>query len=188
MADLIYLSGPPGVGKSTLMAHLTAGLRRAPHRKPFAHDELLDGSGRPVAVELGHHREAFPGTDTLSMGVAPLAYAWIAGRPAELVLAEGDRLASRGFLRAATEAGYTAWLVDLDAPEPVLVARRDARGSRQNPTWVKGRVTKARRLAANAIEYGWSLISLDATRPTPDLAAELHGAIAALSALPQEAR
>jgi hypothetical protein len=198
--SLVYLSGAPGTGKSTLMARLTEGCARERQLKPFAHEELYEpmvpGLNRggvllPIGVELGQRRPGFPGTDTLGMAVSPVACRWIAERPFELVLAEGDRLANQAFLTAALDAGYQVHLVHLHADATLLGQRYLARGSRQNETWRKGRVTKAANLAS------WAAISRTADRPelhlwrfdtglaSPgEISAALRRAIPALRVLP----
>jgi ribose 1,5-bisphosphokinase PhnN len=178
---LVYLSGPPAVGKSTLMRELTAGCLRDQRDSPFAHDLLL-ADGRAVGVELGRRRETFSGTDALGMSVNPRACAWITRRPVPLVLAEGDRLANTTFLSAASAAGYTVTLVNLTADPATLAARAQERGSRQNPSWVRGRVTKAARLA-DTPAAAWRLVRLDATAPPPALTAQLRAKVPALAGL-----
>lgn len=179
---LVYVSGPPAAGKSTLMRELTACCHRTAATTLFAHDVLTVG-GVPVGIELGRRRDAFSGTDALGMSVNPRAIEWIGRRPARLVLAEGDRLANTKFLSAARAAGYDVTLVCLDADPATLAARADARGSRQSPAWVRGRVTKAARLAETADAAGWRLIRLDATETPSRLAARLHSDLPALRPL-----
>jgi ribose 1,5-bisphosphokinase PhnN len=151
--NLLYIVGPPGVGKSTLMAALTARCERRARVSPFAHDHLLrhDPSGLlssdPVAVELGKHRDSFSGTDALSMSVQPKAMEWICSKPSPLVLGEGARLGTVGFLMAARSAGYRVTLVHLEADQRTLAERRRARGSLQNEQWMRGAETRAARLA-----------------------------------------
>lgn len=171
---LIYLSGPPGVGKSSIMAALTDGYDRTTVMQPFAHDQLTlrywpgPADTTPVvAIELGRRRERFSGTDALSMGVAPKAYQWIATRPHPLILGEGDRLATKGFLNATRTAGYDVWLINLVAAPNTLTTRRAQRGSTQNDTWMRGRATKAVNLANAAHSNGWNCVTLDVTSGTP---------------------
>lgn len=190
---LVYFVGPPGVGKSTLMAGLTAPLERHPRSKPFAHDLLLAPGTTaapgvlpaPVAVELGRRREDFSGTDALSMSVQPLAVDWIVGRPYPLILGEGARLATVGFLGAAAVSGYDVHLVHLEASAAVLDIRRVGRGSNQSPQWMRGAETRARRIMER--------MDLDATlhwlrtdeAPLNVLLHDLRKAVPVLEVLPQ---
>lgn len=177
---LLYLVGAPGVGKTTLMAELTASCERQQHDKPFAHDTLHHGP-RVVGMELGRRRDTFSGTDALAMSVQPLAIEWITGRipgyqPHRLVLAEGARLATTGFLHAARAAGYRVILVHLDAPDATLDGRRADRGSDQNPAWMRGAATRARKIA-DRMELDATVRRLTADKPPAALARQ----IAALS-------
>jgi predicted nucleotide kinase in modified base biosynthesis len=176
---LCYVSGPPGAGKSTLMAALTDGCARTPVSVPFAHDTLTV-NGNPVGVELGRRREKFPGTDTLAMNVHAAAAAWISRKPHATVLGEGARLATTGFMFAARAAGYRLIVVALDADDGLLRERRDARGARQNETWAKGATTRARRFA-HRIALEATVYHLPARAAPQDLAAALAADEPALS-------
>lgn len=185
--NLLYLIGPPGVGKSTLMAELTRGCERFQFDHPIACQRLVDpATASVVGVELGRARPDFPGTDTLPMGVSPAACDWLrSGRGPQLVLGEGDRLAHMGFLMAAAEGGYQITVGQLCAPPEVLDARCAARGSSQNEAWRRGRATKAARLADVALAAGYVVARLDALQPTAYMARFLRGVLPALAALPE---
>jgi len=170
---LLYLFGPPGAGKTTLMETL---LREWPamaqHSEPFSFVYRIKGGDS--LIELGERRPPFSGTDTLSMSGGPVACTWIAEQPHPRIVAEGDRLAYDGFWLAAQNAGYRMWLVLLDTTDVVLALRRGRRAAaagaqRQNPQWQRGRASKARRLADT-----WGDVTrLNANRPVAELAAEL---------------
>lgn len=168
---LLYLIGQPGAGKSTLVAGLTAGLPSTVRSKPFSHT-LWDVEPW-VVCELGCRRETFSGTDALGMSVQPKAIAFLQDGAFDYVLAEGDRLANTAFLRAAEEAGYNVQVVLLAVSEAIAQHRRAARAAAlqsnpQNPTWLKGRVSKVRNLAA-----AWAPAVLDADQGRASVLAQL---------------
>jgi ABC-type cobalamin/Fe3+-siderophores transport system ATPase subunit len=145
---LVYLVGPPGAGKTTVLDRLVGSNRRVLVRKPFAH-QLLPDIG---AVILGEHRPPFSGTDTLSMGVARIIEPWLQRAEHPLILAEGDRLAYERFFRVAAQAGYEVRLFHIDVDQVTAERRRRVRSEMnglkaQNEAWCAGRATKARNLA-----------------------------------------
>jgi ribose 1,5-bisphosphokinase PhnN len=159
--NLLYLTGPPGVGKSTVARELTAGWDRSVMRGvPVPHSRLSHpASGRVLGVELGVPREQFPGTDTLAMDIGPRALQFLLGQCVPFVLGEGSRLATRPFLGELARAGVAVTLVRLTADEELLTARWQARGAKQNPSWRKGAGTRADRLA------DWFLTQTSEHRP-----------------------
>ncbi|AYD82002.1 terminase small subunit [Mycobacterium phage Saguaro] len=148
---LIYLVGPPGSGKSTLMARLTGPLERIPFYDPravVAHDQLF-ADDELVGAEIGIRRELFSGTDALPASIIEKAVPWVQTMPYRLLLAEGQRLANRRFLTAAADAGYEVVLALLDHEDTEDWRRKRARaiGRTQNAAWVKGRISASRNLA-----------------------------------------
>lgn len=169
--DLVYIVGPPGVGKSSVMEALTAECDRLSAISLVPHDVLCiprdDDAPADVGIEIGKRRDTFSGTDALGMSIQPKAVEWIATRPHRLVLGEGARLATVGFLHAARAAGYTVHLVHLSAGDNALADRRTGRGSDQNPVWVRGATTRARRIMERmAVDADLHLMRTDRFPPT----------------------
>jgi ribose 1,5-bisphosphokinase PhnN len=167
VSRLVYVIGEPGAGKTTLVDAALAGLDRMQASWPVPH-ELLYSADELLGVHLGRRRAGFGGTDALSLSIQPGVLRWLAGRPPALLLAEGDRLANASFFDAVGALGHTLDLVLLQAPPGVAAGRRTRRGARQDPTWVKGRITKVARLAAR-----YHPQVLDATRTPRELAERL---------------
>lgn len=167
----LYFIGEPGVGKSALVAALTAGTDPEWRYTPFAHAVYLSDDGRPQAAQIGGSDPHYPGTDRLSMSVLPRAIDWLSQAPTPFVFGEGDRLANGRFFQAMTEWCDEWRLVVLNAPSDVAADRRARRGSQQNPGWVKGRRTKFLKLAHDWHDHA---VTLDATAPTAQLAREIR--------------
>jgi hypothetical protein len=177
---LVYLSGEPGAGKSTLMAELTGHWQRVPRGPLAAHDLSRDyltdrESGGICAVEIGKRRDSFSGTDALPQAVITVAEAYlrdgVAAAETSLLLAEGARLANERFLTAAVVSGWAVTLVHLD-PRGAAEDRRAKRAAElgkppQNPSWVKGRITAARNLTLTAAARGAEVLLLDSSTATP---------------------
>lgn len=158
MRHLIYIIGEPGSGKSTLMATLLHG-QGTEQSKPFAFIQY------PGGIELGARREKFSGTDALPMNVQPTVVEWMKDQPDETILiGEGDRLANDGFFLAAKEMGYDLMLYHLWVPPNIGEARRQARGSNQNKSWIGGRITKVKNLVKK-----WKPETLDGRKSAEEL-------------------
>lgn len=180
--ELLYLTGAPGVGKSTLARELRTGWDTEVDRHhAVPHTRLNDPrTGRTAGLELGVPREEFPGTDALAMDIGPRALQFLSTAYTPFALGEGARLATRPFIGGLATAGVRVTLVRLTAGPALLEERWRARGARQNPSWRKGAATRADRLA------GWftgqlgqdgfhRYASIDATDRSPaDVAAQVR--------------
>jgi hypothetical protein len=142
---IVYMIGEPGSGKSTLMDFVFGPHRSSLIAKPFAH-MTLGPTDNPWGIELGKIREDFGGTDALSMGVLPIVVKWMATNETPLIVGEGDRLTAQSFFQAAKTHRELS-VVHLATPSEEAARRRSKRGSKQNETWIRGRITKVNNLA-----------------------------------------
>ena len=138
--ELLYIVGYPGVGKTTGLACALSGVPYQQMLLPFAHIRYAGG------VQLGRERGMFSGTDALALNVQPKAVDFMEWTDARSVVAEGDRLANLKFLRSVQDAGWVVSLTLLEVEPDIARLRANGRGSIQNESWYRGRVTKVNKL------------------------------------------
>jgi hypothetical protein len=174
----LYILGGPGSGKSTLMARLLRGWTPGPYvrlttRELFGHNLLNDDL--ELGVYLGHLRPEYPGTDALSLSVAPQALIWLETLDPQLswVFGEGARLGHQSFLTDL--AARTDLLVAHLFVEPSLsYVRRTGRGGKLlSQQYCKTATTKAANTARWCKDVGINTVELDGSRGIEDLAEDI---------------
>jgi hypothetical protein len=139
---VLWIVGEPGVGKTTLARGLLE-----PDSRLIAKPKWTVG---PTVCAAGHYTGAtFDGGDTVAYnGAAACLDFWrerLQGH--RLTILDGDRFSNGKVVAWFREHAPYAKLMCayLDAPAGVAAARRAARGSKQNESWIAGRATKAHR-------------------------------------------
>ena len=176
----IYLIGEPGVGKSTVIRELYPNMRAttAIRLNKQLWGQPLKRGHITAGVMLGKEREGFTGTDALGMSVNPDAIEWANSKhPYRFIIGEGARLANIAFLTALNKNTNltVAYLVADNAAQ-----RREQRSERlgtelQAESWVKGRKTGARNLAALCTQQNIEVITIDtSTREPSMIASEIY--------------
>lgn len=149
----LFVVGPPGVGKTTAIRALV-GLS-GPYC--MTETETLE-IPKPkwtvcgTTALAGHYRgNTFDGGDTVPYtGAREALEYWRAHLlpNAALTIFDGDRFSTQPSLDFIRSTGVAVACVRLLASPETMTARRAHRGSNQNETWIKGRVTKANNFAA----------------------------------------
>jgi hypothetical protein len=143
MSTILWVVGEPGVGKTTLVRELItwAGPRTARDVKP-----KWDVYGGRMATAGHYDGQTFDGADRLPIGdIYPALAHWAAYLSnLPLTVLDGDKLATaRARASITIQSPFIRQLCVRVLDDASFIAARRAARSMQNPSWVKGRATKA---------------------------------------------
>mgnify|MGYP003640436738 CR=1 FL=1 len=165
MHTAIFVVGPPGVGKTSAVRILLGG-----SYTNFTHPDTKKvkwcfQDGGPY-VFAGHYgKGTFDGADTVpNDGWVPCMEYWeekiLPQEGITVTVFDGDRFSHGNCVKFLEDRGVRVLCAHLTASDEVMDARRKQRGSDQNPTWLKGRVSKARNFAQRFIPKETALFDM----------------------------
>ncbi len=141
MSTALFIVGPPAAGKTTLARQLLGDVTHLVAKPKWTIGDRVCAAGHYTgdtfdgADRVGYNQVA----DTLGYwrdNIAPTA---------KLTIFDGDRFSYVGAVKYVAQHCKRVCCVFVDADEWVLAPRRAARNWAPDPTWLKGRETKAAR-------------------------------------------
>ena len=135
-------------------------------------------------VAAGHYTgSTFDGADTIAYnGVRDALAVWgvhpLLNKP--LTILDGDRMSNKTALEILSPVRKAVIL--LRAGSEVTQGRRDLRGSNQNQTWLKGRITKSKRWYEKVGEAGGAQVVVNANGTEDTVLNEVKGFLETLQA------
>lgn len=181
----LWLVGPPGVGKTSVVRKLLGFPAVGTIPKP----KWTVSTALPRVAAGWYSGATFDGADTVPYNGADEALAFwresLLRQPdIQVTIFDGDRFSNQGALKKVEDAlaanyhTFVSGCVHLKGSPELLAARRKARGSNQNEVWLKGRETKAARFAElfTAAPHR-RCYSLDATPPVAELSESVEAVL-----------
>lgn len=172
MRTVAFFVGAPGAGKTTLVREILGERLKQTSGASLEYIEKPKWTLVPGICAAGHYKgEVFDGADRVPYnGVAEALTYWqnhLSDR--QLTIFDGDRFS---YMKVVDHfANVAVKCVMLRASNALLDERRAQRGSNQNETWMKGRITKAEKFFAAFA--GDLSISLDASKSVKALRKQL---------------
>ncbi len=140
---ILYVLGAPGVGKTSVIRHMLPD-------PVIVEKPKWTISGKVCAA--GHYTgRTFDGADRIpyTHGILTLEYWYQHLRGTmDLTILDGARLSTQPCLEYLQNSSVPIRGVLLTTSPEILKARRESRGSEQNPQWMRGAETRANNFAA----------------------------------------
>lgn len=166
---VLFVVGEPGAGKTTLVRRLLE-----PGHRPLVAGKVKWTVSDNVVAAGTYLGGQFDGADTVPYdGARPCLEMWRDAGLARrcLTIMDGDRFSNASVLAWFAQHTPPSRLVCLYLATSDAARRRAARGTNQNPTWVKGRATKARNFYDS---FPGEKFHLDSSSPPDDLAVKVR--------------